>query len=277
MNIECEKTPEAYTDQPFNLKLKATCTAYDICTKIYVGLCDKDGNVHLYKDEFVKPSLDYGESTIISLKPNFTSAEGFTAGVYKMGLFIYRGKNYLVSNLIDIEIKNPVADLRLEEVYVYDKEVASKDMFRVAVTVNNYNCPIDRKIAAFVFEADGSVLVDSISQDLSMPRNNTKLVYFAWKLKGVEEGKTYLLKIYATDDSGIWQPLPEEMGCINGETFSIASPSGISGVGRLPDGTTEIYTATGMKVGGYEGTAPLPKGMYILRRGGKTVKVCVEK
>ena len=277
LNIECEKTPEAYTDQPFNLKLKATCTAYDICTKIYVGLCDKDGNVHLYKDEFVKPNLDYGESTIISLKPNFTSAEGFTAGVYKMGLFIYRGKNYLVSNLIDIEIKNPVADLRLEEVYVYDKEVASKDMFRVAVTVNNYNCPIDRKIAAFVFEADGSVLVDSISQDLSMPRNNTKLVYFAWKLKGVEEGKTYLLKIYTTDDSGIWLPMPEEMGCINGETFSIASPSGISGVGRLPDGTTEIYTATGMKVGGYEGTAPLPKGMYILRRGGKTVKVCVEK
>lgn len=277
LNIECEKTPEAYTDQPFNLKLKATCTAYDICTKIYVGLCDKDGNVHLYKDEFVKPSLDYGESTIISLKPSFTSAEGFTAGVYKMGLFIYRGKNYLVSNLIDIEIKDPVADLRLEEVYVYDKEVASKDMFRVAVTVNNYNCPIDRKIAAFVFEADGSVPVDSISQDLSMPRNNTKLVYFAWKLKGVEEGKTYLLKIYTTDDSGIWLPMPEEMGCINGETFYIASPSGISGVGRLPDGTTEIYTATGMKVGGYEGTAPLPKGMYILRRGGKTVKVCMEK
>ena len=197
--------------------------------------------------------------------------------MYKMGLFVYRGKNYLVSNLIDIEIKDPVADLRLEEVYVYDKEVASKDMFRVAVTVNNYNCPIDRKIAAFVFEADGSVPVDSISQDLSMPRDNTKLVYFAWKLNGVEEGKTYLLKIYTTDDSGIWLPMPEEMGCINGETFSIASPSGISGVGRLPDGTTEIYTATGMKVGGYEGTAPLPKGMYILCRGGKTVKVCVEK
>ena len=85
------------------------------------------------------------------------------------------------------------------------------------------------------------------------------------------------MKIYATDDSGIWLPLPEEMSCMNGETFSIASPSGISGVGRLPDGTTEIYTATGMKVGGYEGTAPLSKGMYILRRGGKTVKVCVEK
>ncbi len=85
------------------------------------------------------------------------------------------------------------------------------------------------------------------------------------------------VKIYATDDSGIWLPLPEEMSCMNGETFSIASPSGISGVGRLPDGTTEIYTATGMKVGGYEGTAPLPKGMYILRRGGKTVKVCMEK
>ena len=254
MNIECEKTSEAYTDQSFNLKLKATCTAYDICANIYVGLYDKDGNVHICKDEFVKPSLDYGESTIISLKPSFTSAEGFTAGVYKMGLFMYDGRNYLVSNLIDIEIKDPVADLRLEEVYVYDKEGVDKDMFRVAATVNNYNCPIDRKIAAFVFEADGSVPVDSISQDLSMPRNNTKL-----------------------DDSGIWLPLPEEMGCINGETFSIASPSGISGVGRLPDGTTEIYTATGMKVGGYEGTAPLPKGMYILCRGGKTVKVCMEK
>lgn len=85
------------------------------------------------------------------------------------------------------------------------------------------------------------------------------------------------MKIYATDDSGIWLPLPEEMSCMNGETFSIASPSGISGVGRLPDGTTEIYTATGMKVGGYEGTAPLPQGHVYPAPGGKTVKVCMEK
>lgn len=278
INIEYTETPSAYEGQPFNIKLNATCLEYDMGSDLYIGLTDKDNNLHLYKDYRFKPNLEYKESVVINYKPFFAADENITVGEYKVGLYNYRFKKiYPISNLLPLEVKEPVAELRLGGIYIYDKENVDKELLRVSPILNNRNCKGSYRVAVFVYDAEGKELVDSLSQGVQIEKDYTKMPFFAWEPKNLEKGKTYIAKVFCQDNNGAWIPVETEQGVCNGERFKVNASSGISVIPESNDNTLTVYSADGLFLGKYrEPLRTMPNGVYIIRRNRKAVKIRVE-
>lgn len=278
LDISYTDEPAALADLPFRINLKAECIDYDMCGYLFVGLYDKNNNVHLYKDKFIKANLEFTQSMNLTYKPVFSVADGIVPGEYKLGLFqTYGNKVYPVSNLLPLTVAAPVAELRLGDTYVYDSKEVDKELFRVSAKLTNRNCDQERDIAVFVFESDGKTLVDSLSQRVYFTRDFTVMTYFSWQLKNVAEGKTYVAKIFCRDADNTWIPVDTEDGAENGTTFTVAHTSGIESRIAANDGAADVYTVEGTFVGRFKPAdiRRLPKGIYIIRRNGTAVKVCL--
>ncbi len=135
----------------------------------------------------------------------------------------------------------------------------------------------DQVVLAF-FRNNETSTTTMLYQDVIAGAGDNVTVNFKGELPTAEVGDRYTACVYYVKNSG-WQTLPAIGSNYNRVTFTIGSLTGIDTVG----GTTVssdllIYNASGVLVARQKGaTADLttfPKGLYIVKQGNRTVKMC---
>lgn len=229
-------------------------------------------------DKATKRSVATGDTYKIDLKPG-SSIDVSMVNIFNLkpgdySLTIVDDDNRRICEYRDITVKAAPDEAAVVEVAgqlsFADNENVDKNAMDITAEVTCSNGVYGGYLYLFFFNESGAVQEGCLDpQYLFLNEGETAEVHFSGPFENGIPGKTYVACLMLYDGTYYSFMTPREKSvCV----FKLGGTTGIGGVTKADETPAKVYDINGLQLS-VDGTGTLGKGVYIIKKGNKTVKV----